>query len=110
MAGPFDRGPYREAPPATRHVCLDCFRTYSLGPADCRRCGIPRVPVDLDVVYEELLAEAHRRFQAPRFHLAASTEDHGGPRRIPHSSPPTDRPIEEYGGDELVDWLGMRPW
>lgn len=110
--------PYRtsQAPKPILHVCLSCLLSYTEGPSECSRCELARVPVTIDMVYEELLRQGHRRLAVPRWGVSIRrwTGDNGSlldqrPRWVPHLDPPKDgRAIEDLTRDELVAWLGLR--
>ncbi len=96
-----DGGPYRQGPPPIKHVCTLCFGSYSLGPSECGRCRVERVPADGIEAYALLLQEAHARMAAPRLQLSPLRAGRA------HKAPPAGRPIEALSVDELIEWLEM---
>lgn len=55
--------PYRSEPTEAQFVCVVCFRSLSVHPGECARCGVERLSLGDPEVRAELRAEAERRLQ-----------------------------------------------
>jgi hypothetical protein len=55
--------PYRSSPAQPQFVCLVCYRSLSVHPGECPRCGVARLSLADPEVRADLRAEAERRLQ-----------------------------------------------
>jgi hypothetical protein len=62
-----DGDPYRSAPAEPRFVCLVCYRSLSVTPGECPRCGVERLPLAEPDVRLEVRAEAEKRLQSRHY-------------------------------------------
>jgi hypothetical protein len=53
--------PYRSPPSAPQFVCVVCYRSLSVHPGECPRCGVERLPLSDPAVRAEVRDEAERR-------------------------------------------------
>jgi hypothetical protein len=59
--------PYRSAPEQAQFVCVVCFRSLSVHPGECPRCGVDRLSLGEAEVRAEVRAEAERRLQLKHY-------------------------------------------
>jgi hypothetical protein len=59
--------PYRSTPAQPQFVCLVCYRSLSVHPGECPRCGVERLALADPEVRAEVRAEAERRLQARHY-------------------------------------------